>query len=76
MGLTGADIGLGWLLPRLCGWSATSEILLSFRWIKADRLLRTGLVSDIVPPEKLEDAGRQMAKDMLEMSHMGLIATK
>jgi enoyl-CoA hydratase len=76
MGLTGADIGLGWLLPRLCGWSATSEILLSFRWIGAERLLRTGLISDIVPADKLEEAGRKMSKDMLEMSHMGLIATK
>lgn len=70
MGLGGADIGLGWLLPRLCGWSATSEILLSFRWIEAERLLRTGLISEIVPTDKLEDAGRKMAKDMLELSHM------
>ncbi|KAI9001834.1 enoyl-CoA hydratase/isomerase [Hyaloraphidium curvatum] len=76
MGLGGADIGLGWLLPRLCGWSAASEILLSFRWINAERCLRTGLVSEIVPADKLEDAGRSMARDMLEMSHMGLIVTK
>ncbi|KAJ3334976.1 hypothetical protein HDU93_006905 [Gonapodya sp. JEL0774] len=76
MGLGGTDIALGWLLPRLCGWSTTSEILMSFRWINAERCLRTGLVSEIVPSEKLDEEGRRMAKDMLELSHVGLVVTK
>ncbi|KXS14770.1 ClpP/crotonase [Gonapodya prolifera JEL478] len=76
MGLGGTDIALGWLLPRLCGWSATSEILLTFRWLDAERCLRSGLVSTIVPADKLDDEGRKMAKDMLELSHLGLIVTK
>lgn len=70
MGAGGADIGLSFLLPRLCGYAAASELMLTHRWMNADRCLAVGLVSDIVAPEKLIEEGRQLARDMLEMSHM------
>jgi enoyl-CoA hydratase/carnithine racemase len=65
----GADIGLGYLLPKIAGFSAAAELMLTFRWIKAERCLRVGVVSDIVPADKLVEEGRQLARDMLEMSH-------
>ncbi|KAI9028444.1 enoyl-CoA hydratase/isomerase family protein [Hyaloraphidium curvatum] len=76
MGAGGADIGLGYLLPRTAGPAAAAELMLTFRWLRAERCLRTGVVSDIVPPEQLEAEGREIARDMLQMSHAGLFVTK
>lgn len=53
-----------------------SELLLTGNFIKADRALRTGLVSDVVPDDKLEEAARRMALDMLATSPKGLLLTK
>lgn len=69
MGAGGADIGLGYLLPRIAGLSAAGELMLTFRWLKADRCLRCGVVSEIVPADKLEEEGLNLARDMLQMSH-------
>lgn len=76
MGSGGADIGLGFLLPRLCGPAVAAELMLTRRWCKAEKCLAIGVVSDIVAPEKLVEEGRKLAEEMLEMSRMGLMVTK
>lgn len=76
IGLGGCDMGSGYLLPRLVGLSAASEILLSGRFIETDRAKAIGLVSDIVPTEKLLDTGLSLADDMLRAAPMGLRLTK
>jgi enoyl-CoA hydratase/carnithine racemase len=76
IGLGGCDMGAGYLLPRLVGVSNASEILLSGRFVNAERALRMGLVSEIVPAEKLLDAGLALAEDMLKAAPMGLRMTK
>ena len=58
IGLGGCDMGAGYLLPRLVGLSNASEFLLSGRFINAERALRMGLVSEIVPAGQApRDAG-------------------
>ena len=76
VGLGGCDMGSGYLLPRLVGLSVASEFLMTGRFIEADRAKSIGLVSDIVPDDKLLDAGLALANDMLGASPMGLRMTK
>ena len=44
--------------------------------IEADRALATGLVSEVVPDEKLADAAAPYIEEMLAASKMGLRMTK
>jgi enoyl-CoA hydratase/carnithine racemase len=76
VGLGGCDMGAGYLLPRLVGVSNASEFLLSGRFINAERALRMGLVSEIVPLDKLLETGLALAHDMLKAAPMGLRMTK
>jgi enoyl-CoA hydratase/carnithine racemase len=76
VGLGGCDMGAGYLLPRLVGLSNASEFLMTGRFIDAERALRMGLVSEIVPVDKLLAAGLALAEDMLTTAPMGLRMTK
>ena len=76
VGLTGCDVGISYFLPRAVGQSVAAELMMTGRFIEAHRALQLGLVSEIVEPEQLEDAGRAMAADMLSTSPLGLRLTK
>lgn len=76
VGLGGADIGSSYLLPRLVGLALASELLLTGRFIHADRALKVGLVSEIVEEEGLVDAGLALAGDMLATAPLALGMTK
>ena len=45
IGTTGADIGTSYFLPRICGLSIASELMLTGRFIDGSRAERVGLVS-------------------------------
>ena len=70
------DVGVSYFLPRLVGASVASELLLTGRFIEADRALRTGLVSCVVPDAELEKEARTLADEMLTTSPLGLRLTK
>lgn len=76
IGLGGADIGSSYLLPRLVGLSVASELLLTGRFIDAERALRVGLISEMVPVDQLLEAGLALANEMLATAPMGLRLTK
>ena len=76
IGLTGCDVGISYFLTRAVGSSVAAEMMMTGRMIKADRSLASGLVSEIVPKEELDDAGRTLAEEMLATSPMGLRFTK
>ena len=76
IGVGGCDMGSGYLLPRLIGLSVTSELLLTGRFLKAERAKAIGLVSDIVPADELLAKGIEFASEMLRVSPMGLRLTK
>ena len=46
VGLTGCDVGVSWLLPRLVGASVATEMLLTGRTIGAERAQAIGLVAE------------------------------
>jgi len=76
VGVGGCDMGSGYLLPRLIGLSVASELLLTGRFLDADRAKAVGLVSDVVADDKLLDTGLAFAAEMARASPMGLRLTK
>lgn len=76
IGLSACDMGSSYFLPRLVGTSVASELMLTGRFIYADRALSTNLVSEVVPDDQLEGAAQSYIDDMLMTSPMGLRLTK
>jgi len=76
IGLSACDVGVSYFLPRLVGASVASELLLTGRFIDAARALQVGLVSAVVPDQRLEEEARTLAREMLATSPLGLRLTK
>lgn len=69
-------VGTTWLLPRLVGWSAASELALLSERIDAKQALSLGLVNWIVPDEKLAAKTRELADSLLKKPASSLALTK
>ena len=76
LGLSACDMGTSYFLPRLVGTSVASELMLTGKFIDAERSLRTNLVSEVVPEAELLATAKAYAKEMLLASPMGLRLTK
>jgi enoyl-CoA hydratase/carnithine racemase len=76
VGLSACDIGVSYFLPRLVGASVAAELLMTGRFIHADRALRLGLASEVAPDAELETVARSYIEDMLRTSPLGLRLTK
>ena len=61
LGLSGCDIGVSWLLPRLIGASRAWELMLTGRIIEAEEADRIGLVLRVVPDDALLGAALETA---------------
>lgn len=59
-----AEFGLAWLLPRLIGLDAASDLLLSGRSIEAVEAVRMGLSSRIEPGDRLVEVAVAYAREM------------
>jgi enoyl-CoA hydratase/carnithine racemase len=53
-----------WILPRLIGLSAAMDLLITGRLVGAEEALRLGLVSRVVPEDRLLDEARMIALDI------------
>jgi enoyl-CoA hydratase/carnithine racemase len=76
IGLGGADIGSSYFLPRLVGASLAAELLLTGRFLGADRALSLGLLSDVVEEGRLLETGLALAGEMVSNAPYGLALTK
>jgi len=76
IGLSGCDMGSSYFLPRIIGFSRAAEYLYTGRGIDAATADRFGLVSRVVPDDKLEAAAVELADEMLQNSPFGLRMTK
>jgi enoyl-CoA hydratase/carnithine racemase len=76
IGLSGCDIGVSYLLPRLIGASRAFELRLTARAVASDEAARIGLVSDVVPAEDLLERALGMADTICQYTPFGVVMTK
>jgi enoyl-CoA hydratase len=75
-GLTAAELGLSFLLPRSIGHSRAAEIMLTGRDVDADEADRVGLISRVVPQSELLPACFELADRINGWSRAGIELTK
>lgn len=76
LGLSGCELGTSFFMPRLLGGSLAAELMMTGRFLGAERALAAGFVSDVVDDDQLEAAGRALVEEMLSLSPVGLRKTK
>lgn len=76
IGLSGCDIGVSWLLPRLIGAARAHELLLTGRHVDAAEAERIGLVHRVVPDGEVLEAAISKAGEIAANSPFGVWMTK
>ena len=76
VGLSGGDMGICWLLPRMIGMGRATEALLLGGTISSQEALAWGLASRVVADDKLDTAVTDYVKGLMELAPWGLAMTK
>ena len=76
VGLSGADMGASWLLPRIVGHGRASELLMTGDFIDAARAYEIGLYNRVVPDGELAKEARRWAEKLARGPSFGLEVTK
>jgi enoyl-CoA hydratase/carnithine racemase len=76
VGLSGADMGAAWLLPRLVGLSHATELLMTGDFISAARAQEIGLYNKVVPTNELLPTARSVAAQLAQGPSAALAVTK
>ncbi len=76
VGLSGADMGAAWLLPRIVGFGRATELLMTGDFITADEAFRIGLYNRVVPDGELAAAARAFAEKLAMGPSFGHEITK
>ena len=76
VGLSGADMGASWLLPRIVGFGRATEILMTGDFIDPRRALEMGLYHRVVAPEALMGEAVGLAERLARGPSEALAVTK
>jgi enoyl-CoA hydratase/carnithine racemase len=76
VGLSGADMGAAFLLPRVIGLSKATELLYTGDFISAVEAERAGLYNRVVPVDELTNATREFAERLARGPAFALAKTK
>jgi len=76
VGLSGADMGAAWLLPRIVGLGHASELLMCGDFIDAARAAEIGLYNRVVPDESLMEEARAYGARLAAGPTLGMAVTK
>jgi enoyl-CoA hydratase/carnithine racemase len=76
LGLSGAEMGMSYHLPRIVGTSVAAEWMLTGRMVAAEEAERRGLVSETVEPEGLLDRALELASLIADLAPLGVQLTK
>jgi len=70
------EIACPWILPRIIGISKAAELMYTGRIVNAKEALEFGLVSRVVPDDKLMDTAREIAEEILLNAPVSVALTK
>ena len=76
VGLSGGDMGVCWLLPRIVGFGRASEMLLLGGKVTSREAEAWGLANRVVPDDQLHAAVSEYALRLKELAPWGLAMTK
>ena len=76
IGLSGAEMGMSYHLPRIVGTSIAADWMLTGRIVEPDEALRAGLVSAVLEDGELFPHAMKMASEIASHSPLGVEMTK
>jgi enoyl-CoA hydratase/carnithine racemase len=76
VGLSGADMGAAYLLPRVIGLAKATELLFTGDFMSAQEAKAAGLYNQVVPANQLAEATRAFAERMAGGPSFALAKTK
>lgn len=76
VGLSGADMGASWLLPRIVGLGNASELLMTGEFIDAEEAHRIGLYNRVVPDGEALAEATGLARTLARGASLSLEITK
>lgn len=76
LGLSGAEMGMSYHLPRIVGTSVASDWMLTGRTVSAQEADRRGLVSECTEPAQLLDRALEIASGIAQLAPLGVRLTK
>jgi enoyl-CoA hydratase/carnithine racemase len=76
VGLSGADMGASWLLPRIVGLAKATELLMTGDFISAEEAHRIGLYNRVVAPDEVRGEAMALAESLARGPSFALEITK
>ena len=76
VGLSGADMGAAWLLPRMVGWGRATELLMTGDFIEAQEAYRIGLYNQVTAGADVVSAAQALATRLAAGPSKALAVTK
>jgi enoyl-CoA hydratase/carnithine racemase len=76
VGLSGADMGSAYLLPRLIGLGRAMELLMLGETVTADQAQAIGLATRVVEDAELANASGELARRLAEGPRQAYVSTK
>jgi enoyl-CoA hydratase/carnithine racemase len=76
VGLSGADMGAAWMLPRIVGLAKASELLMTGEFISAEEARRIGLYNQVVADGSSLEAATELAGKLSRGPSFALEITK
>ncbi len=76
VGLTGADMGAGFLLPRVVGFGRATELLMLGDPVPAEAALQMGLANRVVPQTEVMPVALELARKLMDGPPLAMRMTK
>ncbi len=76
LGLSGAEMGMSYHLPRIVGTSIAADWMLTGRTVSAAEADRRGLISELVEPDRLGERAIELATQIAGLAPLGVELTK
>jgi len=76
VGLSGADMGAAFLLPRVVGLGHATSLLMKGNWLSPEEARAIGLYHEVVPDAELATRAQALARELADGPRFGLRMTK